>query len=92
MTYQVWYTSSPALGSIQECEGTFTEAEEAFKWFQHHTTNVCAVMGWTHRAIITDSDDYIIAEWKFGEGLVWPKEEPKVSDPSQPIQYPEDES
>jgi hypothetical protein len=75
MTYQVWYTSSPALGSIQECEGTFESAEEAFKWFQHHTTNVTANVGWTHRVIITDSDDYIIAEWKFGEGLVWPKED-----------------
>jgi hypothetical protein len=87
MTYSVWYTSSPALGSIQECEGTFEEAEEAFKWFQHHTTNVTANMGWTHRVIITDSDDYIIAEWKFGEGVVWPKEEDLKTDSEGNLKY-----
>jgi hypothetical protein len=75
MTYSIYFTSSPALGSIQECEGEFDNPEEAFKWFHHHTTNVAANVGFTHRVIITDSNDYIIAEWKFGEGIVWPKED-----------------
>ena len=60
----------PCLGSIQESEGPSDNAEEAFKWFQHHTTNVRANTGLTQRVIITDSDDYIIAEWKHGEGVV----------------------
>ena len=75
MTYSVYFTSSPALGSIQECEGTFN-FEEACKWFKHHTTNVCANVGFTHRVIIIDHlDDAIVAEWKFGEGITWPTEE-----------------
>lgn len=75
MTYSTWYFSSPALGSIQECECSDVDLAEASRWFRHHMTNVCARMGMTHRVIITDSDDYIIAEWKFGEGIVWPKED-----------------
>lgn len=79
MTYSVYYQSSPALGSIQECEGSEFTFEEACKWFKHHTTNVCANMGMTHRVCIIDnSDDCTLAEWKFGQGITWPDEwEPK---------------
>lgn len=45
-------------------------AEEAAK---HYTTSVGAKMGTTVRVIITDSGDYINFEWKYGEGVVFPK-------------------
>lgn len=74
MTYSVWYFSCEVLGNIQECECTGVGLEEAKKWFIHHTTNVTGSIGLTKRVIITDSDDYIVAEWKHGQGVVWPKE------------------
>lgn len=49
--------------------------EEAMKAFQHYTTCVGARLGTTRRVIITDSGDCCVAEWKFGEGIVWPKQE-----------------
>lgn len=75
MTYSVYYFSSPELGSITECEGDNFTWEEACKWFQHHTTNVTAQMGWTTRVLVVDSDGYGVAEWKYGQGITWPKEE-----------------
>lgn len=71
-TYSVWYFSNKALGSISECEGSGLSFEEACKWFKHHTTNVCANVGFTERVMICDSGDCIVAEWKFGQGIVWP--------------------
>jgi hypothetical protein len=73
MTYSVWFYSNPALGSIQECEGHFEDFEEALKWFKHHTTNVSANEGWTVMVRMIDSDDYIIGEWKYGQGITWPR-------------------
>lgn len=75
MTYSVWYFSNETLGNIQERECHSVSFEEACKWFRHHTTNVTAQVGLTQRVIITDSDDCIVAEWKYGEGVVWPKED-----------------
>jgi hypothetical protein len=75
MTYSTWYFSNPALGSIQECECSGVDLAEASRWFRHHITNVCGKTGWTQRVIIVDSDDCIVAEWKFGEGITWPPEE-----------------
>jgi hypothetical protein len=77
-SYSVWYYSSPALGSIKECEGFSFTFEEACKWFKHHTTNVTANLGWTVMVRIIDQDDCIVAEWKYGEGIVWPKYEEKA--------------
>lgn len=73
-TYSVWYFSNESLGNIKECEGDSFTFEEACKWFKHHTTNVTANFGFTKRVIITDSDDCICAEWKFGQGITWPKQ------------------
>jgi hypothetical protein len=75
MTYSTWFFSSPALGDLQECECKGVPLAEAAEWFRHHMTNPSAKMGWTHRVIIVDSDDCIIAEWKFGEGITWPPQE-----------------
>jgi hypothetical protein len=72
-TFSVYYYSNEALGSIVECECKHVDLAEATKWFKHHTTNVCAVTGLTARVIITDSGDMIVAEWKYGEGITWPK-------------------
>jgi len=47
-------------------------ADEAFKGFKHYTTSVGARIGTTVRVIITDSGDQINAEWKHGEGIVFP--------------------
>lgn len=74
-TYSVWYFSNETLGSIQERECSGVSFEEACKWFKHHTTNVTAQLGITQRVIVTDSDDCIVAEWKHGQGVVWPKED-----------------
>jgi hypothetical protein len=49
--------------------------EEAIKAFKFYTHNVAVQMGLTVRVIITDSGDCIVAEWKRGEGLVFPKPE-----------------
>jgi hypothetical protein len=49
--------------------------EEAFEAFKHYTTLVGAQIGTTARVIITDSGDLTNAEWKFGEGIVFPTKE-----------------
>lgn len=72
-TYSVWYFSNEALGSIQELECSSVTFEEALKWFKHHTSNVTASLGLTKRVIIVDSGDCIVAEWKHGQGITWPK-------------------
>jgi hypothetical protein len=52
----------------------FVSAEEAMKAFAHYTTCVTAKMGITCRVIITDGGDFTNAEWKYGEGIVYPPE------------------
>ena len=75
--FSVYYTSNESLGSIVECECNLVPLDIASKWFRHHITNVSAKVGFTARVILTDADDCICAEWKFGQGIVWPKDEPK---------------
>jgi len=75
MTYSVWYFSNEDLGDLQELEYSGEDFEIACKLFRHHTTNVAARVGWTKRVIITDSDDCILTEWKYGQGITWPKED-----------------
>lgn len=52
----------------------FVSADEAMRAFKHYTSSVGAQMGMTVRVIITDSDDFTNAEWKFGEGITFPPE------------------
>lgn len=47
--------------------------EQAMKAFRHYTSSVAARIGMTKRVIIVDGGDCINAEWKFGEGVVFPK-------------------
>lgn len=53
----------------------FVPVEESLAAFLHYTTNVAARVGITKRVIIVDSGDCIAAEWKFGEGIVFPKKD-----------------
>ncbi len=55
----------------------FVSAEEAMAAFGHCTTCVAAKIGITKRVIITDGGDCTNAEWKFGEGIVYPPEAKK---------------
>lgn len=73
--FSVWYFSNADLGNIQERECRSVPLEEAKKWFYHHTNNVTAKLGLTSRVIMVDSGDMIVAEWKYGQGIVWPKED-----------------
>lgn len=47
-------------------------AEEAMKAFAHYTHSVAARLGMTRKVIITDGGDCINAEWRYGEGVVYP--------------------
>ncbi|SRR5258705_11079638 len=49
--------------------------EEAALAFRTYTHNPAAKIGLTKRVIITDGGDCTNAEWKYGEGLVFPKPE-----------------
>ena len=53
----------------------FVGAEEAMKVALAYTTNVASKVGITQRVIITDGGDSTVFEWKFKEGIVWPKQE-----------------
>jgi hypothetical protein len=50
-------------------------ALEAVTAAKHYTTSVGARLGFTRRVIITDEDDFTNFEWKFGEGVTFPKKE-----------------
>ena len=55
----------------------YVSAEEAAEVFKHYTNNVACRMGITARVIITDGGDCVNAEWKHGQGLIYPPPEPK---------------
>ena len=49
--------------------------EEALRAVKHYTRNVTARIGVTRRVIIVDSGDYIVFEWIYGKGVVFPPKE-----------------
>lgn len=49
-------------------------AEEAVEAARHYCSSVGARLGTTRRVIITDDGDYCNFEWRFGEGITYPKE------------------
>jgi len=57
---------------IHEYVREHVSVEEALSAAQHYTQNVSAYLKLTRRVIITDSDDSIVFEWVFGQGVVWP--------------------
>lgn len=54
----------------------YVSAEEASSAFAHYCSSVGAKLGFVERVIITDGGDCVNAEWKKGEGLVFPPPEP----------------
>ena len=52
----------------------YVPLDEATKAAVHYATSVGAKLGFTIRVIITDGGDSIVAEWKKGEGFVFPPE------------------
>lgn len=50
--------------------------DKAAEVFNFYTTNVAAKTGITKRVIITDGDDYIVLEWRYGKGIVFGLDEP----------------
>jgi hypothetical protein len=73
--FSVYYFSNATLGNVQERECHLVPLEQALKWFKHHTHNVPAQLGLTERVLMTDGGDCIVAEWKYGQGITWPKKE-----------------
>lgn len=51
----------------------YVSPEDAMEAFKHYTTSVGARIGITKRVIITDGYDYTNMEWKYGEGITFPK-------------------
>jgi hypothetical protein len=56
----------------------WVSAEEAMYAFKFYTSNVASRAGITRRVIITDGGDCTNAEWKYGEGVVYPPPKEKV--------------
>jgi len=46
-------------------------AEEAVKAAHHYCNSVGAKLGFTRRVIITDIDDCVNFEWRFGKGVTF---------------------
>lgn len=53
----------------------FVPLEQALRTAINLTRSVGGRMGTTIRVVVTDSDDCINWEWKFGEGVVFPTPE-----------------
>lgn len=51
----------------------YVSAEEAVKAAKHYTTCIGARLGTTVRVIITDGGDFTNFEWKYGEGITYPR-------------------
>lgn len=60
---------------INEKLRQFVSLDEAMDVAFFYTNNVAAKVGITKRVIVTDGGDYCVFEWKFGEGITWPKKE-----------------
>ena len=72
--FSVYQFSTEEMGNIQERVREFVDVGEAMRAFMHYTNNVAVKLGFTARVIITDGGDYIVAEWKKGEGYTYPPE------------------
>jgi hypothetical protein len=54
---------------VREC----VTAQEAVEAFKHYTQNPAATLGIVRRVIIVDGGDFTNMEWRFGEGITFPK-------------------
>jgi hypothetical protein len=78
MSYSVYFYSSKSFGNIVECECKGVDFAEATKWFKHHINNVAGITGITQRVTIVDENDMVVAEWRYGEGVIWPRAWPEI--------------
>jgi hypothetical protein len=53
----------------------FVSAQEACRVFGHCIHSMGARLGMTARVVIADRNDFILREWKFGQGLTFPPED-----------------
>jgi hypothetical protein len=60
-------------GGSYECVLEFVDAKTAVEKAKALTETVGARMGTTRRIVITDGADNTNFEWKFGEGVTFPK-------------------
>lgn len=58
-----------------ECLLTTSDPEEAVLKARDYIFRPAAKIGFIARVIITDCDDHTLFDWKFGEGIVFPKPE-----------------
>ena len=61
------------LDGTYECVRTHVDVEEAVRAAMHYSSSVGARIGATQRVIITDTGDCCAFEWKYGEGIVFPR-------------------
>jgi len=57
---------------------------DAMQAVEHYCKSVAARMGIVNRVIMTDGGDHIVFEWRFTEGVVWPRPKPEASVPPEP--------
>lgn len=57
---------------FSETVGERLPGEEAVAMAKRLTESVGGRIGTTKRVIITDSQDFTVFEWRFGEGVVFP--------------------
>jgi hypothetical protein len=70
--FSVWqFFTDEELG--YECVRRYVTAKEAVEAARHYTTSVAARFGFVNRVIITDGGDLTCFEWKYGEGVTFPK-------------------
>lgn len=62
-----------------EKAGERLEAGPAVELAKRLTVTVGARIGTTTRVIITDSGDFTVFEWKFGEGVTYPTPEMRAA-------------
>ncbi len=70
-------------GGLHEYVARNVSASEAVEIARRYCARPAALIGAIARVIITDGDDAINFEWKFGEGVVFPPregEKPRLSD------------
>jgi hypothetical protein len=69
-----------------ECVLRFADAKTAVETAKSYTDRPAALIGVIRRVIITDGGDFTNFEWKFGEGVTYPKRDADgrfVAEPAQ---------
>lgn len=67
-----FFTDPGLVGMEYEYVRQHVSAKEAGEAFKHYINNVATMLGVVNRVIITDGGDCVNAEWRLGEGIVFP--------------------